>query len=102
MNSTRPLFCIVADRKSADVKPDLGRYSPKQLADKEQVSTTAVYGWLKEGLPHVRQGKKGRILIYYQDYVNWMIDCAMDSSSKVEAPVWAYWTIRNRLPVHME
>lgn len=91
----RPLFCIVSSRAEAALaQPDLGRYSPKQLADKEEVSDTTVRAWLREGLPYVRQGKRGRIFIYYQDYVNWMIECAKDPEGKVEAPVWAYRFIR--------
>ncbi|MBR4792492.1 MAG: hypothetical protein IK038_02395 [Bacteroidaceae bacterium] len=94
---TRPLFCIVSSRAEAEnALPDLGRYSPKQLADKEEVTDTTVRAWLREGLPYVRQGKRGRIFIYYQDYVNWIIDCARDPDSKVEAPVWAYWFLRSR------
>lgn len=95
----RPLFCIVSSKSEAEnARPDLGRYSPKQLASKEGVSDTAVRGWLREGLPFVRQGRRGRIYIYYQDYVNWIIDCARDPDSKVEAPVWAYWFIRQKHP----
>lgn len=93
----RPLFCIVSSRAEAEsARPDLGRYSPKQLADKEEVTDTTVRAWLREGLPYVRQGKRGRIFIYYQDYVNWIIDCARDPESKVEVPVWAYWFLRGR------
>lgn len=90
----RPLFCIVASKEAAAAVPDLGRYSPKQLADKEEVSDTTVRAWLRSGLPYVRQGKRGRIFIYYQDYVNWMIECARDDESKVAAPAWAYRFIR--------
>lgn len=91
----RPLFCIVSSpSEAAAAKPDMEKYSPKQLADKERTTDTTVRNWLREGLPYVRQGKRGRIFIYYQDYVNWMIDCARDPDSKTEAPVWAYWFVR--------
>ena len=94
---TRPLFCIVSSRAEAEsATPDLGRYSPKELALKERTTDTTVRSWLRQGLPFVRQGKRGRIFIYYQDYVNWMISCAKDSESKVEAPIWAYWFIRKK------
>jgi fructose-1,6-bisphosphatase len=94
----RPLFCIVADKNAAaSVRPDLNSYTPKQLADKEQVSLTSVYNWIKEGLPIMRQGKRGNIKIHYQDYVNWMIDCAKDDNSSVAAPAWAYWCVRAKV-----
>lgn len=96
----RPLFCIVSSRAEAEnVKPDLEKYSPKELALKERTTDTTVRAWLRNGLPYVRQGRRGRIFIYYQDYVNWMIDCARDPDSKVEPPVWAYWFIKgHRFP----
>lgn len=91
----RPLYCIVAGKSEAVVvKPDLNRYTPKQLADKEEVSLTSVYNWIKEGLPALRQGKHGNIKIHYQDYVNWMIECAKDPNSTVAVPEWAYRCVR--------
>lgn len=73
----RPLFCIVASREQARLaRPDVSNYSPKELADKERVTVTTVYRWVKNGLPVLRHGPKGDILVNYQDYINWMIDCA--------------------------
>ena len=92
----RPLFCIVASRAdAANAKPDLGKYSPKELAAKEGVSPKAVYAWVRDGLPALRHGDKGDIQIYYQDYVRWMIECARLPACKVKnVPVWAYWFVR--------
>lgn len=91
----RPLFCIVASREQARLAaPYLSNYSPKELADKERVTVTTVYRWVKNGLPVLRQGENGNILIHYQDYINWMIDCARDPETKVSPPVWAYWYLR--------
>ena len=92
----RPLFCIVASRaEAANAKPDLGKYSPKELAAKEGVTPKAVYAWVREGLPALRHGDKGDIQIYYQDYVRWMIECARSPDCKVKGvPVWAYWFVR--------
>lgn len=59
-------------------------------------------GMLQYDKAHVMTENEARVVLMDGDYVNWMIDCAMDSSSNVEAPVWAYWTIRNKLPVHMK
>lgn len=91
----RPLFCIVASRaEAANAKPDLGKYSPKELAAKEGVTPKAVYAWVREGLPALRRGDKGDIQIYYQDYVRWMIECARSPDCKVKnVPVWAYWFV---------
>ena len=91
----RPLFCIVASRAEAlAAKPDMGKYSPKELAAKEGVSPKAVYAWVREGLPALRHGEKGDIQIYYQDYIHWMIECARLPDCKVKVPVWAYWFVR--------
>lgn len=96
MVQDRPLYCIVADKKHAKLaKPDLGKYSPKELAAKEGVKPKTVYGWVQAGLPALRHGERGDIQILYQDYVQWMIDCARNPDSKVKGvPVWAYWFIR--------
>ncbi len=95
--NTRPLYCIVASiADAASAKPDLGCYSPKELASKENVSTTRVYQWLKAGLPAMRQGDLGNFRIYYQDYVQWMIECARQPDCKVkDVPVWAFWFVRS-------
>ena len=91
----RPLFCIVASREQARLAaPDLSNSSPQELADKERVTVTTVYRWVKNGLPVLRQGENGNILIHYQDYINWMIDCARDPETRVSPPVWAYWYLR--------
>jgi len=92
----RPLYCIVATREQAlKAVPDLGSYAPKELADKENVSVTTVYKWIKDGLPVTRRGERGTIKIWYQDYVQWMIDCARNPDCGVSGvPVWAYWFIR--------
>lgn len=90
------LYCIVVDRKQAEVaKPDMGFYSPKELAAKEGVSTASVYSWLRDGLPAMRQGKLGNFRIYYQDYIRWMIECAKLPDCKVrDVPIWAFWFVR--------
>lgn len=94
--NNRPLYCIVANKEQARLAaPDLNCYAPKELAAKEQVSDAIVYTWIHMGLPIMRRGKRGRIKIFYQDYVQWMIECAKDSDCKVtNVPVWAYWYIR--------
>lgn len=92
----RPLFCIVASREQARLaKPDVSNYSPKELAAKERVSLASVYRWVRSGLPVMRQGPAGNILVNYQDYVRWMIECARDDDCHVPGvPVWAYWFVR--------
>lgn len=92
----RPLYCIVATKEQAmKAVPDMGQYTPKELANKERVSDTTVYKWIKEGLPAMRRGKRGTIKIWYQDYVQWMLDCARDPDNKVSGvPVWAYWHVK--------
>lgn len=96
MVQDRPLYCIVADKAHAKLaKPDLGKYSPKELAAKEGVRPKTVYAWLRDGLPSLRHGERGDISILYQDYIQWMIDSARNPDSKVKGvPVWAYWFIR--------
>lgn len=95
--NTRPLYCIVASiAEAANAKPDLGKYSPKELAAKEGVRPKTVYTWVREGLPALRHGEKGDIQIYYQDYIHWMIECARQPDCKVkDVPVWAYWFVRS-------
>ena len=90
------LYCIVVDRKQAEIaEPDMGYYSPKELAAKEGVSTASVYSWLRDGLPAMRQGKLGNFRIYYQDYIRWMIECAKLPDCKVrDVPIWAFWFVR--------
>ena len=92
----RPIFCIVASRaEAAKAKPDLGKYSPKELAAKEGVKPKTVYEWVRAGLPALRHGPKGDIDIYYQDYVRWMIECARLPDCNVKnVPVGAYWFFR--------
>ena len=94
--NTRPLYCIVASiADAASAKPDLGCYSPKELAAKEGVTPKTVYEWVQKGLPALRHGEKGDIQIYYQDYIHWMIECARQPDCKVkDVPVWAYWFVR--------
>ncbi|MBO7412824.1 MAG: hypothetical protein J6U20_04080 [Fibrobacter sp.] len=94
------LYCIVADPAFArNAKPDTGCYSPKELAAKEQVSTTAVYTWIKDGLPVLRRGKMGNILINYQDYIQWMIDCAKASEPATrDIPSWAFRFVKSATP----
>lgn len=94
------LYCIVADPSQARfAKPDMGNYSPKELAAKEGVSTTAVYTWIKDGLPVMRRGSMGNILISYQDYIQWMIDCAKaDEPATRDIPSWAYRFVKAATP----
>lgn len=95
----RTLFCIVADPAEARrVKPDTGYYSPKELAYKEGVSTTSVYSWIRSGLPAMRQGDKGNIRIYYQDYIRWMIECASKDRAERDIPSWAYMFVKSATP----
>lgn len=95
----RTLYCIVADPSAARAaKPDIGYYSPKELAYKECVSTTSVYSWIRNGLPVMRQGDKGNIRIYYQDYIRWMIDCATKDRDERDVPAWAYMFVKSASP----
>lgn len=91
----KTLYCIVTQPADpSSVKPDMGYYSPKELAAKELVSTTSVYTWLKAGLPCMRQGMLGNIRIYYQDYIQWMIDCAANERAVSDIPSWAFRYVR--------
>lgn len=95
----KTLFCIVTNPTDpSQVRPDVGYYSPKELAAKENTSVTSVYTWIKEGLPIMRQGKLGNIRIYYQDYIQWMIDCAMADRKVASIPSWAYRFVRSTKP----
>jgi hypothetical protein len=95
----KTLYCIVTmPTRPEDVKPDMGFYSPKELAAKEQTSTTSVYTWIKEGLPVMRQGKLGNIRIYYQDYIQWMIECARQEKPMRDIPSWAFRFVRSTEP----
>lgn len=95
----RTLYCIVADpRLAANAKPDTMAYSPKELAFKEGVSVTSVYTWIRSGLPVMRRGDKGNILIQYQDYIQWMIDCAKDEAPGHEVPSWAFRFVKAATP----
>lgn len=92
-------YCIVTEITQAQTcKPDLGYYSPKELAAKEMVSNTCVYNWLNAGLPCMRQGERGNIRIYYQDYIQWMIDCAMADKDVSNIPGWAYRFVKSATP----
>lgn len=99
-NKNKPtLYVLVTDPSDPEqLKPDTGCYSPKELAAKENTSTTSVYTWLSEGLPHLRRGAKGNIYIYYQDYIQWMIECAKADKPRVEVPSWAFRFIRDTSP----
>ena len=95
----QPVFVLVTSLTDPEqMKPDLGCYSPKELAAKENTTTTSVYNWLNEGLPHLRRGAKGNIYIYYQDYIQWMIECAKADKPRVEIPSWAFRFIRDTSP----
>lgn len=99
MRENRTLYCIVADPMHAAVaKPDTGYYTPKELAFKEGVSTTSVYSWIRGGLPVMRQGHLGNIRIYYQDYIQWMIDCAREDFPSVNIPSWAFRFVKAATP----
>lgn len=100
MRTEKRLYCIVSDPVYArNAVPDTGYYSPKELAAKEFVSTTAVYTWIKDGLPVMRQGKMGNIRIYYQDYIQWMIDCAMEPERATrDIPSWAFRFVKSATP----
>lgn len=95
----KTLFCIVTiPTDPRQVTPDVGYYSPKELAAKENTSVTSVYTWIKEGLPIMRQGKLGNIRIYYQDYIQWMIDCARSERNVNDVPAWAYKFVKSTEP----
>ena len=95
----KTLYCIVTNPSDPSmVTPDVGYYSPKELAFKEGVSTTSVYTWLKNGLPSMRQGKLGNIRIYYQDYIQWMIDCARLEKPMMDVPSWAFRFVKATEP----
>lgn len=88
----RPLYCVVRDASEfRQFRPDMGHYSPKQLAAKEDTTPTSVYSWISQGLPVMRTGVRGNIRIYYQDFVQWMIECARSGREDVrDVPPWAY------------
>lgn len=95
----RPLYCIVTmPADPSQLKPDMGTYSPKELAAKENVSTTNVYSWKEQGLPVMRRGDKGNILIHYQDYIQWMIDCAYHERKVRDIPSWAFRFVKSTEP----
>lgn len=95
----KPLYCIVTQPANpADLEPDVGTYSPKELAAKENVSTTNVYSWIEQGLPVMRRGDKGNILIHYQDYIQWMIDCAYHERKVRDIPSWAFRFVKSTEP----
>lgn len=97
--STKTLYCIVTQPTDpSQVKPDMKTYSPKELAAKENVSTTSVYSWIEQGLPVMRRGDKGNILIHYQDYIQWMIDCAYQDKSVRDIPSWAFRFVKSARP----
>lgn len=96
---TKTLYCIVTQPTDpSQVKPDLNTYSPKELAAKENVSTTNVYSWIEQGLPVMRRGKMGNILIHYQDYIQWMIDCAYNEKNVRDIPSWAFRFVKSTTP----
>lgn len=95
----RSLYCIVTmPADPSQLKPDMGTYSPKELAAKENVSTTNVYSWIEQGLPVMRRGDKGNILIHYQDYIQWMIDCAYHERKVRDIPSWAFRFVKSTEP----
>lgn len=95
----KTLYCIVTQPANpADLEPDMGTYSPKELAAKENTSTTSVYSWIDQGLPVMRRGDKGNILIHYQDYIQWMIDCAYHERKVRDIPSWAFRFVKSTEP----
>lgn len=95
----KSLYCIVSENSCPKLaQPDTGYYSPKELAAKEHVSTTSVYSWVKDGLPVMRQGKLGNIRIYYQDYIQWMIECARGNRIELDVPAWAFRFVKAATP----
>ena len=95
----KPLYCIVTmPTDPSQVTPDTGTYSPKELAAKENTSTTSVYSWIDHGMPVMRRGKNGNILINYQDYIQWMIDCARLERPERDIPSWAYRFVKAAQP----
>lgn len=99
MRNPGTLYCIVADpRMARTARPDVGSYSPKELAAKENVTTTSIYSWIDQGLPVMRTGRKGNIRIYYQDFIQWMIDCAMDERPVRDIPSWAFRFVKAATP----
>lgn len=95
----KPLYCIVTmPTDPSQLKPDMGYYSPKELAAKENTTTTSVYSWIDHGLPVMRSGDKGNIRIYYQDYIQWMIDCAMMDRPERDIPTWAFRFVKSTEP----
>lgn len=95
----KTLYCIVTQPTTRDqIKPDMGYYSPKELAAKENTTTTSVYSWIEHGLPVMRSGERGNIRIYYQDYIQWMIDCARLERPERDIPSWAYRFVKASTP----
>lgn len=50
--------------------------TPKQLAEREKISTCKVYGMLRQGCPYRRRGIHGNIIIDYDAYFNWTVEQA--------------------------
>lgn len=95
----KTLYCIVTQPTTTDqIKPDMGYYSPKELAAKENTTTTSVYSWIEHGLPVMRSGEKGNIRIYYQDFIQWMIDCARLERHERDIPSWAFRFVKSTEP----
>lgn len=98
-SQNKTLYCIVTQPIDPSmVKPDMNTYSPKELAAKENTSTTSVYSWIEQGLPVMRRGDKGNILIHYQDYIQWMIDCAYHERNVRDIPSWAFRFVKSTEP----
>lgn len=93
------LYCIVTDlRDNRQLVPDTNYYSPKELAAKENTTITSVYSWIHAGLPCMRQGRFGNIRIYYQDYIQWMIECARGEKPMDSVPEWAFRFVKSNEP----
>ena len=46
----------------------------------------------------MRSGEKGNIRIYYQDFIQWMIDCARLERPERDIPSWAYRFVKASTP----
>lgn len=58
---------------------NLGYYTVKQIADRIGFHPDTVYGWISSrNMPVRRVGKRGRITVYWHDFVKWWSELRND------------------------